>query len=92
MAAFKVGDRVRITACTRAEVRQWVGTEDTIIGESAFPGDFYLANAVNDSNGFLISWRPYHLEPLTPPKQQETLTWDECCFDRNGKYRWEIAA
>lgn len=35
---------------------------------------------------------PYQIEPLNPPKQQETVSWDEACFDRDGRYREPVYA
>lgn len=85
MATYRVGDRVRVVATYPNTAYPGVlGAEGVVVcAEPNWAGCLQVEIA-GDSDWFFL---PEHLAPLTPPKQQETITWDEACFDRHGHYR-----
>ena len=93
---FKVGDKCRYVN----NIYWLLGKECEIYAldcrEGEFVGDrrvvISASYAIRFADGYECLALDGHIEPLNPPKQQETITWDEACFDRDGKYRQEIAA
>lgn len=84
-----MGQRVRIVGC---EPDSQIGP--TLIGLEAVVDEVFCINyrgeamvGVTVANRSDACFRPEHLEPLTPPKQQEVVTWDAACFTRDGTYK-----
>jgi len=90
MAKFFVGQRVRIVNITQQPTSARNGMEGVVIsvvpGRTNYQGD---ARPYGVSAGGEDDWifAAEQLEPLTPPKRQETIEWSEAIFTRDGQYR-----
>lgn len=96
MHKFKVGDRARCSGVIYPKNSHQIGTVCVIESElfiSEGEPSYYVTVIGFPSSHESKMWtkRAYHLEPLNPPKQQETITWNEACFDRDGKFRIGVA-
>lgn len=89
---FRIGDRVRIKSAHEVK-DELCGLEATYLGSYTPVFDMRLdcKIKVDGEDGERCASTEI-LEPLNPPKQQETITWDEACFDRDGKFRIGVAA
>ena len=97
MSIFKVGDKCRYVNQGFDEL---TGEECEVIAGSCVKGETLFGKAVLETADYVIRFNSgyeclalrHHLEPLNKPKQQETIAWEEACFDRDGKFRIGVAA
>jgi hypothetical protein len=91
MSKFFVGQRVRYTRAGNS----YCGSETTILaldvpgvfnGRRFFGAKIDLPNDYWTADGFAVVEYAV-LVPLTPPKSQELVSWDEMPCTRDGKYR-----
>lgn len=99
MAKFYVGQRVRVV---RTVTGRHVGREATIVrldgpgtleDGSQFIGHWIAVDGLlnpHHSTGYFCTF-PDWIEPLTPPKQQEVVSWESLPFTREGKWIGEPA-
>lgn len=100
MATYRVGDRVRFARAETSDGKRVEGRAGIVTKIGAFPclnrdtGARCVAQCLIriDGENFERQVDFWQLEPLTPPKQQEVVSWDECEFTRDGQYRPRVAA
>lgn len=84
MSGLRVGMQVRIIRA-RGIVAHLLGETDTI---SAFTSDGYAYLTKHEFVDCIRAhWHPATLEPVTPPKSQQLVSWDEMPCTRSGQYR-----
>lgn len=100
MSRFYVGQRVRVVFTAEGR-RPLLGKEATITaihpspeyackggGRIGFPASDCVIDFGNDEYGAQFS----SIAPLTPPKSQELVSWDEMPCNRDGSYREVVMA
>jgi hypothetical protein len=95
MSKFFVGQRVRFitdTVLLRDSVAGMEGIVVAIAPTTSDKGKLYpmVVELIGDRRKVCAS--PDLIVPLTPPKQQETVTWDAAPFTRDGKWKEVVHA
>ncbi len=96
MSRFYVGQRVRwVRNLVDAPTRVKTGEEGVVVELGCFPGlvsGVPYEVRVRDLRGHVFRAMFAELEPLTPPKQQEVVSWESMPCNCNGIYREGIVA
>lgn len=97
MAKWYVGQRVKfVRAMTARPPRLPIGSEGVIVNFRAFQkgtvcrdGSILPVNTDCSAlmNGDVWHFAFVHLEPIIPEGSKNVVSWDECPFDREGKYK-----